>query len=111
MSKENNVYLHDILESIEKIEAYTENLAYDGFSKNTEAQDAVMRRLMIIGEAVKQISQEFKNRHTEIAWKQIAGMRDVLIHEYAGVLLERVWKVVKDDLPVLKERIVIIQGE
>ena len=101
--KEIRVYLDDILDSIEKIEEYTRGVNFKKFDSNTELQDAVVRRLEIIGEAVKNLPAETKSKHPEIPWKQISGMRDVLIHEYAGVSLKRVWKVITDDLSPLKE--------
>jgi uncharacterized protein with HEPN domain len=68
-------------------------------------QDAVLRRLEIIGEAVKNLDEDFKNRYPEIPWKKIAGLRDVLIHEYFGVSLKRIWRVIKIDLVDLKFKI------
>ena len=107
MNKDIRVYIEDILECIEKIEKYTK-IDEDDFHENTQAQDAVLRRLEIIGEAVKNIPQDFKDKHPEIPWRKIAGMRDVIIHEYSGVNLERVWKVAKEDLVGLKEMIMNI---
>ena len=66
---------------------------------------AVIRRLEIMGEAAKNIPEDFRNKYCEVPWKQIAGMRDVLIHGYFGVNLERVWIVVERDLPDLKQKI------
>ena len=103
MNKDVTVYLEDILDSIQKIETYIAGLTFTEFLADTECQDAVIRRLEIIGEAVKRLPDELKARHPAIPWRQIAGMRDVLIHEYAGVLLERVWKAVTVDVPVLKD--------
>ena len=100
-----NIYLSDVLESIEKIEEYMKGVGNKTFSKDTQLQDSVMRRLEIIGEAVKSIPSDFRSKHPEIEWKKVAGMRDVLIHSYFGVNLERVWIVVKEDLPVLKKNI------
>lgn len=101
--KEDKVYLDDILGSIEKIERYITDLTPAKFAEDSEAQDAVMRRLEIIGEAVKHLPNEVKTKHSDIPWKKIAGMRDILIHEYAGVQTERVWRTAKDDLPPLKQ--------
>jgi len=105
MKKEVLVYLEDILESIAKIEEYTKELEEEEFYSRTEAQDAVLRRLEVIGEAVKNIPQEFRNKYPGIQWKRIAGMRDILIHEYAGVNMGRVWNVIAGNLPELKEKI------
>ena len=79
-----------------------QRITRDGFLQNTLVQDAVVRRLEIIGEAVKGIPQEVRSKYSEIPWKEIAGMRDVLIHAYSGVKLERVWNVIDRDLPELK---------
>ncbi|MEK7208534.1 MAG: DUF86 domain-containing protein [Patescibacteria group bacterium] len=105
MNKDIHVYLEDILESIEKIEGYTKGLDFAEFEENTEHQDAVIRRLEILGEAVKRISQSVREEYPDIPWKQIAGMRDILIHEYADVSLKRIWKVVTNELAPLKEAI------
>ena len=102
------VFLEDILESIEKIEEYTTDINEEEFYENTFVQDAVIRRLEIIGEAVKNIPDDFRVKFPDIPWRQIAGMRDVLIHAYFGVNLRRVWKVIKEDIPELKLKILKI---
>lgn len=105
MKKNIRVYLEDILGSIEKIEAYTRGLTFEQFEQNTEHQDAVIRRLEILGEAVKCVPMDVRERYSHIPWKQIAGMRDVLIHEYADVSLPRVWKIITGELLPLKEAV------
>ena len=112
MKRDMRVYLQDIWESILAVEEYTQGLTKEEFLNNRQVQDAVIRRLEIIGEAVKYISGDFKSKYPEIAWAKIAGLRDVLIHQYFGVNLKRIWEVVKTDLPLLKkDLIVIIEGE
>jgi len=105
MKKDVGVFVEHVMESIEKIEEYMGGMNKEEFLGDSRTQDAVMRRLEIMGEAVKNIPQEFRDEYPKIPWKQIAGMRDVLIHEYFGVNLERVWKTIKTDLPELKQRI------
>ena len=99
------VYLQDILKCIEKIESYVNNITYKGFSSNNMVQDAVIRNLEIIGEASKRIPDEIKENAFHIEWRKIAGIRDVLIHDYAEVDLEIVWDVIQNKLPILKDGI------
>jgi uncharacterized protein with HEPN domain len=109
MKRDINLFISDILESINLIEEYTKNITEEELSKNKLTQDAIVRRFEIIGEAVKNIPNNFRDKHTNIPWREIAGLRDVLIHGYFGVNLIRVWKVIKEDLPKLKKELLSIK--
>lgn len=102
--KDDRIYLQHILESIEKIEAYTVG-GRPQFEQDTRTQDAVIRNLEIIGEAVKNLSDELKSRNSDIPWRRIAGMRDQLIHAYFGVNLATIWEVVIAQITPLKSKI------
>lgn len=104
--KDEKVFLQNILEAIEKIESYTSS-GKEEFMKSTLIQDAVIRNLEIIGEATKNISQDIRDKNNKIPWKQMAGLRDVLIHDYMGISLKIVWNVVQNELPTLK---IMIKG-
>ncbi len=100
--RDQKLYLIDIVESIRYIKKYTSNLNEEGFYQSEQIQDAVLRRLEIIGEATKNISDDFKDRFPQLPWKEMAGIRDVIIHDYFGINLRRIWLTVKQDLPTLE---------
>ena len=98
-------FIEHILLCIEKIQDYTKNLTKKDFNNNELVQDAVIRNIEIIGEAVKKISKELKSQYPNIPWKEMSGMRDKLIHDYFGVDVDVVWRTVNDDIPFLKSLI------
>jgi len=110
MKRNMKLYLQDIWESILAIEEYTSQITDKEFYSNLQVQDAVARRLEIIGEAVKNIDESFRNKYPEIPWKKIAGMRDIIAHEYFAIKLERIWDVIKKDLPELKPQILLMMN-
>lgn len=105
MKKDADIFLEHILESIIKVEDYTAGISKKEFVASSQIQDAVIRNLEVIGEAAKNVPADFRGRFPEIRWKEISGMRDVLIHQYFGVDLDIIWKIIIDDLPELKREI------
>ena len=105
MKRDIGLFIEDILNSIKNIEEFSKNLDKKKFSKNKLRQSAIIRQLEIIGEAVKNIPNTFREKYPKIIWKDIAGLRDILSHAYFGVNVDRVWKIIEADLPKLKEEI------
>lgn len=101
------LYLNSILDSINRIERYT-NVDRDQFMNTPMMQDAVIRNLEIIGEAVKNLSSELRAKNPQVPWRDIAGLRDVLIHDYLNVDLNEIWALLDQDLPELKRNIELI---
>jgi uncharacterized protein with HEPN domain len=93
-----DILLEEILEAIDLLQRYTDGLTYEAFAANVEKQDAVIRRLEIIGEAVKGLPEELRAAYPDTPWSEIAGARDIMIHEYFRVDLELAWEMVQDDL-------------
>lgn len=105
MKRDPRLYLDDILQSLDLIRQHTKDTTEEGFYRNLLVQDAVIRRLEIIGEAARHIPARLRDKHPEIPWLDIVGMRNILAHEYFGVQLRRAWKVVQQDLPILRDSI------
>ena len=89
-------------EAIKRIKSYTSGIGYNDFLKDYKIQDAVIRNIEILGEAAKLLSDKTKKKYPNIPWKEIAGMRDVLIHTYFGIDLNLTWETIEQDIPKLK---------
>lgn len=103
MKKDDAVYEKHILDAIIRIKEYTRDVKYEDFKSNNLLQDGVIRQIEIIGEAAKRLSDIFRNQHADIPWKDIAGMRDKLIHDYFGVDMDAVWDTAQKDIPALEQ--------
>ena len=105
--KQNNdrPYLQHIMDAIERIEQYTQGSDESSFGANGLVQDGVIRQLMVIGEAVKLLSDELRSTYPSILWRRIARMRDRLVHHYFGIDIQTVWLTAQEDMPVLKQAI------
>ena len=101
------LYLKDILAAIESIDGFIAGMDLETFEEEDKTTSAVMRKLEIIGEAVKQIPDEVRQQHAQVPWKEMAGMRDKLIHFYFGVDYHLVWRAITERLPQVKH---VIQG-
>lgn len=105
MPRDFKVYLEDILEAVRKIRSYTDGLSYETFCESSLVVDAVTRNLEIIGEAAKQVPDSIRAQAPEIPWKRIAGLRDILIHDYFGIDFEIIWDVVTEKLAALERAV------
>ena len=104
MKKDNNVYLQDVLTAIAKIEQYTANLTEEDFGSNQLVQDAVIRNLELIGEAIGHLTPSFTENHADFPSHEAIAMRNFLIHQYDEIDVEILWETVQKDLPALKQQ-------
>ena len=102
--RDERLYLTDIVEAIDRVVEYT-SAGRDEFFANRMIQDAVVRNLEVVGEAVKGLSETTREAHTEIPWRKIAGTRDRVIHGYFNVSLKIVWEIVEQELPTLRRQV------
>jgi uncharacterized protein with HEPN domain len=103
MKRDLNLFIQDILENIKDIESFSKGLTEKEFETNKLKQNAIIRSLEVIGEAVKNIPEDFRKKYPAIPWKDIARFRDILSHSYFGVNMDRVWNIIEKDLPNLKK--------
>ncbi len=111
MKKDPLVFVRHMLESIESIQKYLENKKEDDFLDSEFLQDAVLRRLEIIGEAAKNLPLALTQNYPNVPWSQIIRMRDRLVHHYFGVNLELAWEVTRDNLPKLKNQLLQLKSD
>lgn len=104
------VLLDDIATAIARIERYTADLSREQFVADEKTVDATVRNLEVIGEAVRQLPEAFTAAHPELPWSQVAGLRNRIVHEYAGIDLEIIWNILRRDLPELKKRLAALSG-
>ncbi len=111
MKKDPRVFLEHILERIDLVASYTADITKDEFLGERVKQDAVIRRIGVIGEAAKNLPADIRERYPDIPWREIMGTRDKLIHDYLGVELEITWVVAKERLPELRGQVERILSE
>jgi uncharacterized protein with HEPN domain len=104
MKRDINLFIQDILDNLKDIDSFSKGLTKEEFAKNKLKQNAIIRSLEVIGEAVKNLPDSFRKKYPKIPWRDIAGFRDILSHSYFGVNIERVWNILEIDLPILKEK-------
>jgi uncharacterized protein with HEPN domain len=105
--KDDNLYFIHIMERLERIESYLQG-GREEFLRSQLVQDAVIRNFEVIGEAAKRVSKRSRDKYQAVPWKRIAGFRDILIHQYEGVELEKIWNIITQELPGVKREIAAI---
>jgi uncharacterized protein with HEPN domain len=104
-------YLYDIEDAIDRALEYTRGMSWEEYLQDKRTQDAVVRNLEVIGEATKNLPDEFRDQYPDIPWRDMSGTRDRLTHHYFGINHEIVWQIVRQDLPVLKNQIAQLISE
>lgn len=98
---DSSFYVGEIVNRLERIQRYTAT-GHDDFMASEMIQDAVLRNFQVIGEAAKRLPNEFRQRHSDVPWRRMTGFRDVVVHDYADIILEEVWLTIEQNLPELK---------
>lgn len=109
--KDNSIYISHILDAIKDIKEFTKGMNKKQFLKNKMAEHAIVRNIEVIGEASKNISKDFRERHNDIPWQDIIKMRNKVTHFYFGISYETVWEVVRRDIPALEAKLKPIIGK
>ncbi len=105
MPRDYRASLEDVLDATARVRDYTKGLRLETFRMDPRTVDAVVRNLEVIGEAIKNVPEAIRSRHPEINWRRIAGLRDLLIHQYFGIDYEIIWDLVTHKLPILEEQV------
>lgn len=100
--RDTSIYIKDIIAAIDSINQFVEGMTFKQFAKDDKTSSAVIQKLQIIGEAVKNIPPDIRQKYCDIPWKEMAGMRDKLIHLYFGIKLELLWETIQKDMPFLR---------
>ncbi len=111
MKRNIQLFINDILEQINNIESFSKNFTKDKFENNALRKNAIARSLEIIGEAVKNIPNDFREKYTDVDWRKVAGLRDIIIHAYFDIDVDIVWDIIKKDLPIFKAEILKIKKD
>ena len=108
MRRDYMLYIKDMISAIEKIERYANSISLKEFLENELIQDGIIRNLEVLGEASKNIPEDIRTKYSQIEWRKIAGLRDILIHAYFNVDLSMIWDIISNHLPALKEELLKI---
>ncbi len=105
MSRDEGLYLDDVQAACERVNKFTKGMSFEDFMRDDRTYHATLRNLEIIGEAIKNISDETKTKYPQVKWRKIAGFRDIVAHDYFGVSDEIVWDVIQNEIPLLTKQI------
>ncbi len=105
MPRDYRVFLDDILEASGKVLGYTAGFSYEQFAADQKTVEAVVWNLQIIGEATKNIPEEIRSHYPEVPWRDMAGLRDIIVHQYFGIKLDVIWKIIQNDLPRVRDSV------
>jgi uncharacterized protein with HEPN domain len=105
MMKDDSIYLRHIIDAFTQVDHYMDGISHEEFFSNKLLQDGVIRQLEVMGEAARNLSDDFRNEHPQIPWSQMIGLRNRMTHAYFNVNLQIIWEIVRGDLPDLKRKI------